>query len=194
MSENANNGVIIGLVKSLKDPDKLGRVKVEYPVHDNNSSDWARLLSPMAGAERGLFFCPEVGDEVLVVFEHGDPRRPYIIGSLWSSKDKPPPNDGNQTENNWRFIKSRSGHIIKLDDTKSKEKIEIIDKDAKHKVIIDSANNKIQVISDNCHVEVNAGTGTVAIQATTVEIKSSGDMTLQAGGSMKIKGSTVDIN
>src|SRR5581483_3964040 len=128
MQGHRENGIMIGVVADLADPDRLGRVRVRFPCLADQLSDWARLATPMAGAGRGFFMRPEVGDEVLVGFELGEPRRPYVLGALWSKKDQPPPDDGNASKNNWRFIQSRSGHIVKLDDTQGKEKIEVIDK------------------------------------------------------------------
>jgi uncharacterized protein involved in type VI secretion and phage assembly len=193
MSE-ISNGIVIGLVKNLEDPDGLGRIKVSYPHLAGEESDWARLASPMAGAERGLFFRPEPEDEVLVAFEHGDPRRPYILGSLWSEADRPPPDDGQTKQNNWRFIRSRSGHIILLDDTEGKEKIELIDKDGKRRIVIDSANNKIQVLCDQGNVEVEAKAGNITLKGSNVSIEATGTMNLKADGTMTIKGATVNIN
>jgi uncharacterized protein involved in type VI secretion and phage assembly len=194
MHGQQSNGMVIALVKDLDDPDRLGRIRVTYPHQNDELSYWARLVTPMAGPDCGVFFRPEVGDEVLMGFEHGDPRRPYVLGSLWSKVDQPPPDDGKPTENNWRFIKSRSGHIVKLDDTQGAEKIEMIDKDGARKVIIDSAARKIQVICDTGDVEVQAGAGSVKVEATTVEVKATGNMTLEASGTMTIKGATVNIN
>src|SRR5687768_7153196 len=83
-------GVVIGIITNNKDPDKLGRVKVKFPwLSDTDESFWARTATPMAGNQRGMYFLPEVDDEVLVAFEHGDLRFPYIIGALWNGKDKP---------------------------------------------------------------------------------------------------------
>lgn len=190
----SDHGVLIGLVTSLDDPENLGRVKVKFPTLGDQESDWARLATLMAGPERGVFFCPEVGDEVIVALECNDLRRPYILGGLWSQTDKPPRNDGNKTKNNWRFIRSRSGHLIKLDDTQGQERIEIFDKDGQRKVIIDSANQKIQVVCDSGDVEVKAASGKVKIEAPTIEIKASGNLNLEAGGTLTIKGATVNIN
>jgi uncharacterized protein involved in type VI secretion and phage assembly len=189
-----NNGLIIAQVSSLEDPENLGRVKVTYPSLQNQESDWATLVSQMAGSERGLFFRPEVGDTVLVGFEKGDAQQPYILGSVWTQSSKPPADDGDKKKNNWRFIRSRSGHIFKLDDTQGSEKIEIIDKDGAHKVIIDSANKKIQVICDNGDVEVSAGSGKVSVSAQTIELNASGSMTISAQGELTIRGATVKIN
>jgi uncharacterized protein involved in type VI secretion and phage assembly len=194
MSGQKDNGVVVGLVTSLDDPERIGRVRVKFPHLEDQQSDWARLVSGMAGPDRGLFLRPEVGDEVLVAFEQGDPRRPYILGSLWSKPDKPPADDGNATQNNWRFLKSRSGHIVKLDDTPNKERIEILDKDGARHVIVDSAAQKIQIVCDTGDVEVSAPTGTVKISAMTVDVEAQGSMTLQAAGTMTIKGSIVNIN
>ena len=88
-------GVVTALVTNVGDPDDLGRVKVKYPWLGKNQgaeieSDWVRIASPMAGAQRGFLYLPEVNDEVLLAFEHGDVHHPYIVGALWSNTDKPP--------------------------------------------------------------------------------------------------------
>ena len=84
-------GMVIGIVTNNQDPDKLGRVKVRFPwLSDEDESQWARMLTPMAGDNRGMYFIPEVDDEVLVAFEQGDMRFPYILGALWNGEDKPP--------------------------------------------------------------------------------------------------------
>ncbi|MAU12347.1 MAG: phage tail protein [Anaerolineaceae bacterium] len=187
------NGILIGVVTSLEDPENLGRVKVRFPHLEDKQSDWARLVSPMAGKERGLFMRPEVDDEVLVVFEYGDPRRPHIVGALWNSEDKLPPELGEAKKNDIRSITSRSGHVIKLDDTDGEQKIEIFAKDGKQKIVLDAAKNLIQVDCDSVSVEIK-GSGDVKVTATKIEIEASGDMTLSAGGNMTIKGAKVDIN
>jgi uncharacterized protein involved in type VI secretion and phage assembly len=192
--ERTSNGIVIGLVIDLKDEENIGRVKVRYPHLEDQPSDWARIAAPMAGGGRGAFFRPEVGDEVLVAFEHGEPRRPYIIGALWSKADPPPPDDGNAEKNNWRFIQSRSGHIILLDDTQGKEKIVIVDKDNKRKVVIDSANSKIEVICDQGDVEVKAAAGDVKVEAVNVSVKATAELKLEATGNVTIKGAMVNIN
>lgn len=188
------NGIIIGVVTDLKDPDGLGRVRVRYPYLGDQQSNWAKLCSPMAGKNRGFFFRPEVDDEVLVAHEMGDPRRPYILGAHWSKTDTPPADDGNGEKNNWRFIRSRSGHVLKLDDTSGSERIEIIDKDEKLKLVIDTSGDKVQILCNSGSVEITASSGKVQVNASDVEIKSSGDMTLQATGQMNISGSVVNIN
>lgn len=188
------NGIVIGIVTDLDDPERIGRVRVKFPYLGDQASDWARLVTLMAGGGRGMFFRPEVEDEVLVAFELGDVRRPYILGSLWSTTDAPPPDDGQATQNNWRFIQSRSGHIVKLDDTQGKEKIEIIGSDGQRRIVFDIAAKKIQVTCDTGDIEVSAPAGKVKVDAGTVEIKATGNMTLEATGTMTIKGATVNIN
>ena len=193
-STHPQNGVVIGIVSSLEDPENIGRVRVTFPHLNNQESSWARLATLMAGADRGTHFIPEVGDEVLVVFEQGDPRRPYIIGCLWSSTDTPPEDDGNQADNNWRHIKSRSGHILRFDDTDGAEKVEIIDMDEKHKIIIDTSGDKIEIICDSGDVSVTAESGKVEVKASQVTVESTGEMSLKAAGTMTIEGATVNIN
>jgi len=194
-------GVVTGIVIDNKDPDALGRVKVKIPrLSGEDESNWARVLTFMAGNGIGAFFLPEVDDEVLVAFEYGDINIPYIIGSLWNGKDKSilTNDDG---ENNIRMIKSRSGHIIRLDDTDGGEKIEIVDKSEKNMIVIITSDNKISIKSD-MDIEISAPNGKVSIEANDFEVKANASakieagsgMDLKASGSMNLKGATVNIN
>jgi uncharacterized protein involved in type VI secretion and phage assembly len=187
------NGIVIGTVVDLDDPEKLGRVKLKLPQYDDQQSTWARIASPMAGNNRGFFFRPEVQDEVLVGFENGEIRRPYVLGSLWSKVDTPPPRDNDETKNNWRFMVSRSGHIFKFDDTAGSEKIEIVDKSGSLKITFDSSSSKITIESSG-DVEIKAPQGGFKVSAQSVDIEASGEMKLQASADMTVKGATVNIN
>lgn len=188
------NGIVVGVVADLEDPERLGRIRVRYPNYADELSNWARVASPMAGGQRGFRFTPEVDDEVLVVFEHGDARRPYVVGALWSSTDQPPPDDGAPSDNNWRYIVSRSGHLLKLDDTPGAERVEILDQSGGLHVLLDSAADKVQVVSDRGDVEVSAPLGTVKVEANAVQIKATTDLTLEAAGTVTVKGGVVQIN
>jgi uncharacterized protein involved in type VI secretion and phage assembly len=144
-------GVVIGVVTNIDDPDSLARVKVSYPwMGDDTESPWARVVTPMAGNDRGIVCRPEIGDEVLVLFEHGDVRFPYVIGGVWNATDTPPQNRGTDTDNNIRMIRSRSGHEITLDDTSGSEKIVIVDSSASHKIELSSSG--VVVISNSVKV------------------------------------------
>lgn len=122
-------GVVVGVVTKVDDPDGAGRVKVRYPwLQDDSESPWARVMSFMSGANRGGVFRPEAGDEVLVLFDHGDARFPFVIGSVWNGPDAMPGERGADSDNNVRLIKSRSGHLVKLDDTPGSEKVTVTDK------------------------------------------------------------------
>lgn len=84
-------GVAVGKVINVADPMTLGRVQVQLPfIDDLDLSPWARVATPMAGPTHGHYFIPNIGDEVLVAFEHGDINAPYIIGSLWNAAAPPP--------------------------------------------------------------------------------------------------------
>lgn len=186
-------GPVVGIVKNNKDPDGQARIKVAFPwLSDSEESQWARMATFMAGAKMGAFFLPDVGDEVLVVFEHGDINRPYILGALWNGVDKPPASNDNG-KNNMRLILSRSGHMIRLDDTDGGEKIEIIDKSGKNFIEWDTASNRITISADQ-DVEIKAEQGKISINAAEVEIKSSGNTTIEASGNMTVKGAVVNIN
>ena len=195
------SGVVVGVVTNTQDPAGLGRVKVKFPwLSDSEESFWARVATPMAGKGRGFYFLPEVEDEVLMAFEHGDARFPYVLGALWNGQDKPPENN-EKGENNIRSIKSRSGHVIRLNDTDGEEKIEIMDKSGKNTIVIDTAKNTITMTSDQ-DITLSASKGTIKLDAQKIEIKSSADTAIEAGagmdvkatGTMNVKGAMVNIN
>jgi uncharacterized protein involved in type VI secretion and phage assembly len=193
-SANGTNGLVIGVVCDLDDPDRLGRVRVRYPHLNDQESDWMRTVNVMAGAGRGAFFRPEPEDEVFVAWEHCDPRRPHLLGALWSKTDTPPPDDGNPTDNNWRFITSRSGHLIKFDDTDGSEQIEIVGMDKKRRIVIDCSKKKIEITCDEGDIAISAPKGDLTIDAKNVKVTASGKMDLTASGKATVKGSTLDLN
>lgn len=180
-------GVVIGMVTNVSDPENLGRVQVKFPWMPaingaELSSNWARIATPMGGSLRGFYYLPEINDEVLVAFEHGDIDFPYIVGHLWNKKDKPPVGTadiiGGDKLINQRIICSRSGHLIILDDTADKEQIIVMDKSKKNSIVIDTKNNTITVKSE----------AIILLESNdTLTIKSKGDMVIDAGGKLTIK-------
>jgi phage protein D/phage baseplate assembly protein gpV len=188
-SQGLMRGVVTGLVTNNKDADNLGRVKVKYAWLGDIESDWVRIASPAAGSTRGFYMLPEVNDEVLVAFEHGDPHRPYIVGVLWSNTDQPPEANsaavGSDGKVNHRIIKSRSGHQIVLDDTDGSEKISIIDKTGNNTIVIDSANNKITI---------STGQDTVITASGKVSVTATGKMSLSSQDDVDISGNNVNIS
>ncbi len=176
-------GLVIGIVTNNKDPDELGRIRVRYPwLSDQDESAWARLVSPMAGDGRGMLYIPEVDDEVLVAFEHGDIHRPFILGALWNGKDKLPMNAsqavGGDGKVNKRVLKSRSGHTVTLDDTAGGEEITIVDKTGRNKIIFHSPDNSMQIqVQGDLTIEAR---GRLRLRGTNgVEMTSDMDMKLQ---------------
>ena len=201
-ARQTGTGVVIGIVTNIQDPDKLARVRVKFPwLSEDDESEWARVATLMAGKERGSLFLPEVDDEVLVAFEHGDMRRPFVIGALWNGVDLPPPEFAQDGKNNLRLIKSRSGHVIKLDDTEGSEKIEIVDKTGKNRIVIDSKDNTITITTDKDLV-LSAPQGSLSLSAQKITLKSSDSLKIEAGSTMSvqssstldIKGATINLN
>lgn len=187
-------GLTVGIVTNNQDDDGLGRVKVKFPLlSDEDESYWARVLTPMAGKERGIYFLPEVEDEVLVAFAHGDIESPYILGSVWNGKDKPPEKNSDG-KNNLRVIKSRSGHQIILDDTKDEEKIIIRDRTDKNEIVIDSKKKTLNIkIEEDITIEakgkitIKSSDGDVAIEGKNLIFKAEQDCKIQADGNLKMQ-------
>jgi uncharacterized protein involved in type VI secretion and phage assembly len=193
-------GVSVGVVTQNRDPKGLGRVKVRFPWRENpDESHWARVAAPMAGKGRGTFFLPEVDDEVLVAFEAERVEHPYIVGGLWNGQDLPPERNANG-RNDLRLIRSRSGHEIVFDDG-AEGRIEIHLKDGKRTVrldpdgieISDDTGNSIAIASTPGNIAIKSNVS-VSIESTTIDIKAKASMTLQASGTLTIKGALVMIN
>jgi phage protein D len=202
----APEGVVVGIVTNNQDPEGLGRVKLKFPwLDDDLESYWARIASIMAGKERGFFILPEVDDEVLVIFEHGDIRFPYVIGALWNGMDKPPISTsqavGSNGKVNQRVWKTRTGHTITLDDSDDSPGIFIVDQTGNNKISIDSSQNKLSIEIDG-DIEIKAN-GNISLKSSQnlqiqsdsdLSIKSSGNLNIEASGASNIKGATVNIN
>jgi uncharacterized protein involved in type VI secretion and phage assembly len=177
-------GVYPALVTDNKDPENQGRLKIIFEGQEY----WARLATLMAGNNRGTWFIPDVKDEVLIAFEGGDPRRPYVIGALWNGSDKPPETMNGSGNNNRKVLRSRNGVKITLDDQDGKEQFivetpgaqRITMKDGPGSIVIEDSNgNSIKLESHG--VTVSAA-GKVTINASTMEV-SAGILTVNAGAS-----------
>lgn len=196
------SGVMVAIVIDNQDPDGSGRVKVKFPsLGDADIGHWARVAVLMAGDQRGTYFLPEVNDEVLVAFEGGNIESPYVLGALWNGVDAPPATN-DDGKNNLRLIQSRSGHILRLDDTDGSEKIEIIDKSGNNSVTFDTSSNTITIKSDQ-DISLEAPQGTIKLSAQSISVSSTSDTKVQAQGGLTLdgspgtavlKGATVNIN
>ncbi len=205
-------GTYPAIVTSLQDKEKLGRVKLKFPWLDETyESGWARVVQTGAGAGEGLLWYPEVGDEVLVGFIGGDPRRPTVIGGMFNGKDKPPFADhiSKNGEVEIRGMKSRTGHTIAFHDKKGEERIEINSngdscvihlKEKDKQIIIESKGDVTVKAAKNAIVEAG-GDATVKAQknlalesGANTEIKAGGGLKIQAAAVVEIKGALVKLN
>ncbi|MCB9563217.1 MAG: phage baseplate assembly protein V [Kofleriaceae bacterium] len=197
---------MIGVVTDNKDPAKLLRVKVRLPVLGGDSTWWVPIVSLGAGKDRGWFFLPEVNDEVLVVFEHGDLDRPVVIGTLWSGKAAPPSDNGDG-KNAVRTLVSRGGSRVELDDEAGT--VVISDGGGKGEIKMSADEPKITITAKQGDVCLQSPKGELHIVAGEISLKASvnldvrgqnvnlgGDagVTLKASGPITLFGATTDIN
>jgi uncharacterized protein involved in type VI secretion and phage assembly len=113
MMHGRMQGIVIGKVVNVQDPQNQGRVQVSFPwLDDTLQSTWASMVAPFAGNGRGLYFMPEFGDELVVAFEHGHFEHAYILGAMWNGVSAPPSPDPRQ-----RMICSTNGHKIRFVDS-----------------------------------------------------------------------------
>lgn len=182
------SGVVVALVTNNDDPEKLGRVKLKFPwLADEYESDWARVAAPGAGPDSGLVMLPEVNDEVLVAFEHGDMRRPYVVGGLWNGMDKPRLGDGlfDNGAIRRRGIVSRRGHRLVFLEADGDAGIALLSSNDALKIALKETATEIHVKSD----------GTIVIEASgDINLKGSANVTVEAGAGLTLKGATVTIS
>jgi uncharacterized protein involved in type VI secretion and phage assembly len=183
-------GVYPALVKDIADPDGQGRVKVSLPWSPDLDGAayeaWARLATLMGGKNRGSWFIPDTNDEVLVAFEGGDPRRPYVLGGLWNGSDAPPESMDRAGRNAKKVLRSRNGVKVTLDDTDGQETL-LLETPAGQKVTLkdgpgsialeDSNGNSVKLETSGITVTAAAK---VTVNAGTAEI-SAGMLTVNAG-------------
>jgi uncharacterized protein involved in type VI secretion and phage assembly len=197
---------VIGVVTDNKDPDKLMRVKVKLPNISDDSTWWVPVVYLGAGKDRGWFFLPEVNDEVLVAFEHGDINRPIIIGALWNGSDKPPDDSGKSSK---RTMVSKSGSHIELDDDKNtitlkdgggKGEITFKADDKKltieakqGDVVIMAPGGKLQIVADK-GIEMTATMNFDIRAQQNANISDGSGGTIKAGAMLAITGATTDLN
>jgi uncharacterized protein involved in type VI secretion and phage assembly len=183
-------GIYPGLVSDIKDPNGSGRVKVTLPWSPDTASDhyeaWARVATFMGGNNRGSWFIPDVNDEVLLAFEGGDPRRPYVLGGLWNGSDSPPQSMDGAGQNNLKVLRSRNGVKITLDDTTGQENC-IVETPGGQKITLHDGPGSIEVVDSNGNslklqasgITVNAA-AKVTVTASMVEVSAS-MVTVNAG-------------
>lgn len=169
-------GVVTGIVKNLNDPDGQGRIELQFPwLSDSVRSSWAPVASALAGKERGAFFMPEIDDEVLVAFEHGDINHPFIVGFLWNGVDTPP-----ETTNQNRVIKTPGGHQLRFEDKDGAKKV-ILKSNGGHQVEINDA-------AETITIKTNSGNQFIVLNdaAKSVTVRGGGRVVEMVGGKIRM--------
>ncbi|WP_018680472.1 VgrG-related protein [Actinokineospora enzanensis] len=198
-TDTDHSGLVTGIVSDVKDPAKLGRVKLAFPwLGKDYTSGWARMTQSGAGRNRGAVVLPEVGDEVLVGFEHGDFDAPFVLGCLHNGQDVPPAFakpvlDGGSGEVAVRGFVSRKGHRVEFVEA---DGITIASGDGKFVVRLDQANQVIEITSGKAvtvkaanGVKVDAGQGALELSGQSVSVKAVADVAVQ-GMTVSVKGQT----
>ncbi len=201
-------GVVPAIVTNTDDPKDVGRVKVKYPwMSDDAESFWARVINPGAGPEAGFFCIPDVGDEVIVAFEHGDFNEPYVLGGVWNGKNKITGSGASGSAGERPLVRSwtsRTGHEIGMFDN-ADNKIEVKTAGG-HNILLDDKNKKVEIKTSGGHKVVMddqgkkleiATTGgqkmTMDDNARSIKVESGMTLEIQAATQIKLKAATIDI-
>ncbi|MCU0639938.1 MAG: phage baseplate assembly protein V [Candidatus Krumholzibacteria bacterium] len=175
-------GMHVARVVDLKDPEKLGRVKVSYPWLDSEQTAWVRIAVPHAGKDRGWYSLPEIDDEVLVGYEHGNTDHPIVLGSLYN-KNNAPMAEAISDTNDVKMFMTRAGNKIVFNDKDGAETITISQKDGKNKIVLDIAGPSISIETE----------GDISIKGKNLNIETQQAITMKAAGDVKIQGANVEI-
>ena len=174
-------GVYVALVVDIKDPDGQGRVRIKLPWSpDGGESEyqvWARVATMMAGNNRGSWFIPDEDDEVLVAFNAGDTRHPYVIGALWNGQDTPPESMDDSANNYAKTIQSRNGVRVSLNDEDGQESL-TLETPGGQKFILKDGPGEVQIQDSN---------------GNSVKLSTSG-ITIDASAKVTLNASVVDIS
>lgn len=186
---------LVGIVTDNQDPMGLSRVKVKFPtLTEEHTSNWARVVAPGAGKKRGFDCLPEIQDEVLVGFEHGDIHRPYIIGGVWNGEDVAPSNVNDSIEQRGdvksvrlRTFKTTSGHTLQFiekdkDTSKAGVRIETV---YGHKIYLNDSDKIIEIQTKDGHsIKMDDKSKSISIESTA-------SMSLTAKTIMDIRGNVM---
>lgn len=185
--------LMVGIVTNNKDPKGWGRVKVRLPtLTEEHESNWARIVALGAGQKRGFDWLPEVEDEVLVGFEHGDIHRPYVIGGVWNGQDQPP-EDVNQSVQGGkvrlRTIKTRTGHLIQFADEAQSGANEgiTIQTAGGHKIHLNDSNQSIEIITSSGQAI------SLDDQGQSITVKAAVNLTLEAQANITLRAATIQM-
>lgn len=165
-------GVMVALVTDNEDPSGEGRVKLTFPWYDDQSeTDWVRVAYPYAGPGYGVQWVPEKKSEVLVAFEMGDMRVPYVLGGLFNGSDKPPTERKADEDRDEKVLRTRGGHQLLLRDTKNKTLVELKTSGG-HQLLLqdrqsDGGGPKVTLATTGGHqVELDDDAGTVTVKTS----------------------------
>ncbi|MEM7581020.1 MAG: VgrG-related protein, partial [Cyanobacteria bacterium P01_A01_bin.80] len=207
--------MMIGIVTNNNDPKKWGRVRVKFPtLTEEHESDWARVVSLGAGKNRGFDCLPEVDDEVLVGFEHGDIHRPLVVGNVWNGKDAPPTKVDDSVSNGkvrLRTFKTRIGHTLQFvdeDKDSSKKGVYIDTKNGNYYHMNDSekfigmktaGGHQIKLDDKNKNIQIKTNGGNtcqLSDQGQEIELKAKAKINLDAPQNIKLKvgGNSIEIS
>ena len=169
-------GSFLGEVVSVADPDGRGRVQVRLfafdGVDDHDAPLWARVATPFAGADRGAFFIPDVGDEVLVTFAHGDPRLPVVIGGLWNGRDAQPEQLAGDRVDRWTIVGKAGTRIAIVEESAATATISLTTPGGFTANLTDEGGGKLQIEAVGSKVTIDSS-GVSIETPSTVKVQAS---------------------
>lgn len=205
-------GLVLGTVKENWDEENKGRVKVEYQLGEKGRmvSSWAPVASPYTASDCGMYFLPEVGNTVLILFEGGNTSKPVVIGSLWGSST-PMPAKVPQEKNPVKVIKTKGGTEIAISDEEGKESLSLTtkggltislseekktvtiqDSEGENSVLLNGEEGKLTLNAKKELILSVGGTAVVTVESNKAAVKS-GTVSLEGSQKLELKGQTMDI-
>ncbi len=182
IKEKKVSGLQLARVVDLNDPEEMGRIKVSYPWLDSEQTVWVRVAVPHAGKDRGWYCLPELDDEVLIGFEHGDSNYPVVLGCLYN-KENAPMKEAISGENDVKMFMTRSGNKILFNDRDGNEQLVISQKDGKNQIVMDLSGPSISISTQ----------GDISVTGTNLNVEADKGITMKAGSDIKLEGANIEV-
>ncbi len=176
VERNLSTEIQSAVVVDNNDPEGLGRVKVKFPWLDSDETVWIRVGTPHAGGGRGWISTPEIGDEVLVGFDQGDPEWPIVIDSLYN-KDNAPHDDHKDDKNNKKLFVTKGGNAIIFSDA-----------DGSQTITITQGKNSIVLTLDGPKISIKSDGGDISFKSNNFKLEADSDIEIKAGANLKLEG------